>query len=226
MTDLLNILLWLGAGLWVLFLVLWTLNAILVTDLGTLSIAEPRDWPMVSYVVPARNEEAGIGKAVTSFCTQDYPSFEVIVVNDRSTDRTAEILAELQRGFGNLIVVEGVDPPEGWLGKPNALENGRRHGQGEWVLMTDADAVHAPDLLRRAISYGLREEAGMVVVRPRHVTGGVLEAVLMSGVNFFFFAVTPMFLVRYSRSPKFATGSPVCNLMRRDALAACNVPRR
>jgi hypothetical protein len=87
--------------------------------------------------------------------------------------------------------------------------------------MTDADAVHAPDLLRRAVAHGLHEGAGMVVVRPRHVTEGVLEAVLMSGVNFFFFAATPMFLVRYSRSPLFATGSPVFNLLRRDALEKC-----
>lgn len=219
--EILNILFWAGAVIWSVFLILGVINALLVRDLAKVRATEPREWPSVSIVVPARNEESGIRKAVTSFCTQDYPTFEVIVVNDRSTDRTGETLAQLRQEFSNLIVVEGKDPPEGWLGKPNALELARARATGAWVLMTDADAVHAPDLLRRAVAYALSDEAGMLVVRPRHITGGVLEAVLMCGVNFFFFVATPVFLVRHSRSPKFSTGSPVFNLMRRDALEAC-----
>lgn len=221
MTEVLDILLWTGAGVWALFVIMGVLNALLVPDISRLKVAGPGAWPFVSIVVPARNEESGIRKAVTSFCTQDYPAFEVIVVNDRSTDRTGEILSELQGGYSNLVVVEGTDPPPGWLGKPNALEAGRSRARGDWVLMTDADAVHAPGLLRRAVSYAAGERLGMLVVRPRHVTEGVLEAVLMSGVNFFFFVATPAFLVRHSRSPLFATGSPVFNLIRRDALEAC-----
>lgn len=221
MTQVFDILLWAGAIIWIVLLIQGLINAILVRDLAGVGSSEPREWPLVSYLVPARNEEAGIRQAVTSFCTQDYPALEVIVVNDRSTDRTGTILSELQGNFGNLKVVDGVDPPPDWLGKPNALENGLRHAGGEWILMTDADAVHAPDVVRRAVAYGLHDQAGMVVVRPRHVSGGFLEAVLMCGVNFFFFVVTPIFLVRHSRSPLFATGSPVLNLMRRDALRAC-----
>lgn len=219
--EILNILFWAGAVIWSVFLILGVINALLVPNLAKVRATAPREWPSVSIVVPARNEESGIRKAVTSFCTQDYPAFEVIVVDDRSTDRTGEILAQLRQEFSNLIVVEGKDPPDGWLGKPNALELARARATGEWVLMTDADAVHAPDLLRRAVAYALSDKAGMLVVRPRHITGGVLEAVLMCGVNFFFFVATPAFLVRHSRSPKFSTGSPVFNLMRREALEAC-----
>lgn len=221
MVQALNILLWAGAIIWLILLIQGVLNAILVPDLGNARAPEPTRWPLVSYLVPARNEEAGIRRALSSFCKQDYPAFEVVVVNDRSTDRTGPILDELRREFANLTVVDGVDPPTGWLGKPNALQEGLRHARGEWILMTDADAIHAPDSLRRAIAYGVADQAGMVIVRPRHVNGGVMEAILMSGVNFFFFVATPMFLVRYSQSPLFATGSPVFNLIRRDALAAC-----
>lgn len=221
MTELLDILLWVGAIIWIFFLLQGMINAILVRDLARIGAVEPAEWPFVSFVVPARNEELDIRKAVTSFCNQDYPAFEVIVVDDRSTDQTPHILAELQTRFSNLTVVQGDDPPKGWLGKPNALETGRRRAKGDWILMVDADAMHSPDLLRRAMAFGLREDAGMVTVRPRHVTGGVLEAVLMSGVNFFFFVATPMFLAGHSRSALFATGSPVFNLIRRDALKAC-----
>jgi glycosyltransferase involved in cell wall biosynthesis len=216
-----DILLWAGVVIWTGFLVLGLINAVLVRDIARVNAPDPGKWPFVSYVVPARNEEANIANAVTSFCSQDYPSFEVVVVNDRSTDGTGRVLKELQARYSNLVVVEGEDPPSGWLGKPNALEIGRRRAKGDWILMNDADVVHAPDLLRRAVAYSLQEQAGMLVIRPRHVTGGVLEAVLMCGVNFFFFVATPAFLVRYSRSPLFSTGSPVFNLMRRDALEAC-----
>jgi glycosyltransferase involved in cell wall biosynthesis len=216
-----DILLWAGAVIWASFLLVGIINAVLVRDIDRIDVPPPREWPFVSYVVPARNEEANIGKAVRSFCSQDYPRFEVVVINDRSTDGTSKVLKGLQAEFSSLSVAEGRDPPEGWLGKPNALEIGRSRAKGDWILMTDADVVHAPDLLRRAVAYGLREDAGMVVVRPRHVTGGVLEAILMSGVNFFFFVVMPVFLVRYSRNPLLSTGSPVFNLIRRDALESC-----
>jgi glycosyltransferase involved in cell wall biosynthesis len=221
MTQILDILLWAGAVIWALLLLMGTLNALLVPDISRLKAPEPRAWPLVSFLVPARNEESGIRKAVASFCTQDYPAFEVIVVNDRSTDHTGQILTELQTQFPDLTVINGADPPPGWLGKPNALETARSRARGDWILMTDADAVHAPDLLRRAVAYALNEDLGMLVIRPRHVTEGILEAVLMSGVNFFFFVATPVFLVRHSPSPLFATGSPVFNLIRRDALEAC-----
>jgi glycosyltransferase involved in cell wall biosynthesis len=217
----LEILLWAGAIIWAVFLAQGIVNALLVPDISRLEAPKPHEWPLVSFVVPARNEESGIRKSVESFCAQDYPGFEVIVVNDRSTDRTGRILAELRTEHPNLTVIEGTDPPAGWLGKPNALEAGRARAKGDWILMTDADAVHAPDLLRRAVAYALGEDLGMLVVRPRHVTGGILEAVLMSGVNFFFFVATPAFLVRRSRRAVFSTGSPVFNLIRRDALEAC-----
>lgn len=220
MIDICVMLLWIAAAAWGLFLLQAALNAVFVPVLSRVPAPAPARWPRVSYVVPARNEERGIRAAVTSFCTQDYPDLQVVVINDRSTDTTGDILAELQQQFDNLTVVEGVDPPEGWLGKPNALERGRAVADGAWILMADADSLHAPDTLRRAMADVLQHGAGMMVVRPRHVSESFLEAVLMSGVNFFFFIATPAFFVPLTRSSLFAAGSPVFNLMRRDALEA------
>jgi chlorobactene glucosyltransferase len=215
------VLLWIGVVAWMCILAMGSLNAILVPLITTLKVAEPAQWPLVSFVVPARNEEAGICRAVTSFCTQRYPACEVVVVDDGSTDRTGAILSELKRHFSNLTVLTGEEPPKGWLGKPNALQLAFSRARGDWILMTDADAVHAPDLLRRAVAWGISEKAGMVTIRPRHITAGPLEAALMSSVNFFFFVATPIWLVSRTRSCRFATGSPVFNLIRRDALEAC-----
>lgn len=221
MHELLEILLWVGAIIWTILLLQGMINGCLVHDLRNIHAPAPKTWPLVSYIVPARNEEKGIGQAVTSFCQQDYPNLEVIVINDRSTDRTSQILSELQEKFDNLIVVEGTEPPEDWFGKANAMRLGMDHAKGDWILLADGDAVHDPSILRRAICFGLHDEAGMVTLRPRFITGSVLEAAVMSGITYFFFVATPIFLVRYSKSALFATGSGVFNLLRRDTLDAC-----
>jgi len=220
MAAVFEILLWIGAGLWIVFLLQFIINWILVPDIRKVTCAAPAEWPLVSIVVPARNEEREIRKAVTSFCTQDYAALEVIVVDDGSTDATPRILAELQARFGHLTVVKGQDPPEGWLGKPNALEIGRKHAKGEWLLFVDADVVYAPDLLRRVIPYVLRERAGMLFLYPRLTTGEVLEAAAMSTLYLAAFAVCPMFLVSRTKSKLLALGGGVFNLVRRDALEA------
>lgn len=220
MAGWLEILLWIGAGLWGLLLVQGALNGLLIPNVSKGTYPSPPAWPFVSFVVPARNEEWHLREAVTSFCTQDYPDYEVIVVNDRSTDGTGQILTELQADFARLQVLQGTEPPPGWLGKPNALELARAQARGEWILMVDADSRYAPDTLRRGLAFALQHDAAIATLRPRSESGGVLEAVLMSSVNFFFFVLTPLFLVNLTRSKLFATGSPVFNLIRRDAVDA------
>ena len=118
--SMLDVLLWISAGLWTLLLLQMIANWILVPELAKLELRPPAAWPSVSIVVPARDEEQGSREAVSSFCGQDYANLEVIVVDDQSTDRTPQILEELQAQHDNLTVIRGTDPPEGWLGKPNA----------------------------------------------------------------------------------------------------------
>ena len=114
--------------------------------------------PLVSVIVPARNEAANIETCVRSLTASSYPAFEVIVVDDRSEDGTAEIVRSL--GAGNarrLCLVEGAELPQGWLGKPWACRQGAAVAEGGLLLFTDADTRHGPDLLARAVA-GLREE--------------------------------------------------------------------
>src|SRR3984893_17238015 len=106
--------------------------------------------PLLSIVVPARNEERAVEAAVRSLLAQDYPSCEVIVVDDRSTDRTADILRALATD-SRLRVVSGVEPPEGWLGKPHALFQGARAARGELLLFVDADVRYRSDAASRAV---------------------------------------------------------------------------
>src|SRR5262244_296404 len=94
--------------------------------------------PQVSVIVPARNEEASLGACLESLVSQSGVEFEIIVVNDHSTDRTAEIA----RAFARVRVIEAGELPAGWTGKNNAVACGAREARGEWLLFTDADTVH------------------------------------------------------------------------------------
>lgn len=114
--------------------------------------------PMVSIIVPARNEERNIRRCVTSLLEQDYTNYEVIVVDDNSTDATASVLEEIaeQHPHGDrLYVLRLRELPEGWAGKPHALHSGVQEARGKWLLFTDADTWHAPSALRTSINEAL-----------------------------------------------------------------------
>lgn len=116
------------------------------------------DLPFLSIVVPARNEERQIETCVRSLLAQRYPDFEVIVVNDASTDRTGEILERLSREYERLRVVDGEHLPDGWIGKPWALAQGAHRARGRWLLFTDADTEHEPLACASAMRYALARD--------------------------------------------------------------------
>lgn len=132
------------------------------------SVAGARDvaLPFVSIVVPARDEERNIRSCVETLLAQDYPTFEIIVVDDGSTDATPHIADELvARHAGGehpirLLRVETL--PEGWAGKPHALYTGARAARGSWLLFTDADTRHAPAALRTAMRTALADSADLL----------------------------------------------------------------
>ncbi|NCC35330.1 MAG: glycosyltransferase family 2 protein, partial [Chloroflexia bacterium] len=104
----------------------------------------PADAPLVSILIPARNEERAIGRSVAGALAQTYPQFEVIVVDDGSTDGTAARLAELANP--KLRVLSGRPLPVGWVGKCNACQQLGETARGEWLLYLDADTAPAPEL--------------------------------------------------------------------------------
>lgn len=113
------------------------------------------ELPSLSIIVPARNEERQIETCVRSLLAQSYPHYEVIVVDDRSTDATAQILDHLASTDARLTIVRGQPLPEGWIGKPWALTQGVREARGEWLLFTDADTEHTPLGCASAVRYAL-----------------------------------------------------------------------
>jgi len=122
--------------------------------------ATDRAAPLVSVIVPARNEERSIRSCVESIVASDYPDFEVIVADDRSDDATLELARAIPPNHARRVVaVEGGPLPEGWMGKPWACAQGAKVAEGDLLLFTDADTVHAPELLGQAVA-GLVEDDG------------------------------------------------------------------
>src|SRR5215472_4052944 len=133
---------------------------------------QPTVHPRVSIVVPARNEEADIETALRLLLQLDYDNYEVLVVNDRSTDRTGEILEQVSASpaaHGCLKVIHVSDLPAGWMGKVHAMWTAAQQATGEWILFTDADVLFKPDVLRRALAYAESEQADHVVVFPHMI---------------------------------------------------------
>jgi len=154
--------------------------------------ATPTGDPRVSIIVPARNEEEHIRETLVQLLALDYSNYEVIAVNDRSTDRTGQIMDEVAacsadtpvRVSAALILPPGTDTsvrpprlkvihvanlPAGWLGKTHAMWTAGQQASGDWLLFTDADVLFKPDSLRRAVAYAEAEHADHVVLFPRMI---------------------------------------------------------
>ena len=120
--------------------------------LGAVPACHDQPAPLVSIIVPACNEEKTIASALSSLQRQSYPNFEIIVVNDRSTDGTAALLARLQEEAGRPFTVLTISKlPGGWLGKSHALQYGADHATGNFLLFTDADIEMEPTTVSRAV---------------------------------------------------------------------------
>src|SRR5262245_4121277 len=134
-------------------LALLTLSRWLVRHLKHVVIEGIDTWPSVSLIATARNEERHIERAVRSLARLDYPSLQITIINDRSTDRTGEILDRLAAEFPQLNVVHVTELPAGWIGKNHAMQLGADRSSGDWLLFADGDVVYEPTVLKRAIVY-------------------------------------------------------------------------
>jgi len=132
----------------------------------------PATWPSLSIIVPACNEAAEIESALSSLLVQDYPDLEIVVINDRSSDGTGEIIDRLAAGDQRITPVHITSLPAGWLGKVHALHSGVQRARGEWLLFSDADIHFAPNALRHALAYAMHEKADQLALLPRVCTRG------------------------------------------------------
>ncbi|HSZ15998.1 MAG TPA: glycosyltransferase family 2 protein [Terracidiphilus sp.] len=142
---------------------------------------EPAELIELTVIVPARNEEDCLGTCLQSLVAQSEDLFrlgqdwDLVVVDDHSTDRTAEIA----RTFSGVTVLPAGKLEKGWTGKANAIWAAARKARGRWLLFTDADTIHEPGDLRRALHEATRHKAGMLSYSPRQIVSGLWQRVLM-----------------------------------------------
>lgn len=131
--------------------------------------------PRVSIIAPALNEERNLEAAVRSLARQDYPDYEIVLVDDRSTDATPRILARLKREIPNLRVVTVRELPPGWLGKNHANMLGARVATGEILVFTDADVMFEPSTLDRAVAHLERHGIDHLAASPGTTMPGLVN---------------------------------------------------
>ena len=172
--------------------------------------------PKVSVCVPARNEERGIKGCLKSLLNQDYPNFEVIAIDDDSTDQTGIILHALSKEQPNLKVLKGAGLPNGWLGKPFALHQAYKAAQGEFILFTDADPVFKPIALNTAVHVMCERKLDLLTLMPQAEFGSFWEKAVQP-VIFGFIASLTRFRNVNNPDHKSAMGFGAFLMFRRSA---------
>jgi chlorobactene glucosyltransferase len=187
---------------------------------GAAPVPSPAAFPLVSILVPARNEAAHIEACVRSLLAQDYPHCEVLVLDDQSEDATSAILARLAAEDQRLRVLRGGAPLPGWLGKANACRQLAAAAGGAWLLFTDADTRHQPPALRRALALAQARRVGLLSMFPRQITGTWAERLVVPLMHLAVYGLLPLPLMRRLRSPAFAAANGQFMLFTREAYGA------
>jgi glycosyltransferase involved in cell wall biosynthesis len=134
--------------------------------------------PTISAIVPARNEELNVANCVRSLALQPEV-LEILVVNDQSTDRTADIVRELAGEIPNLRLLEASDPPSGWVGKNNAVWLGAQNAKGKWLLFTDADTTLSAGATAKSFQIATENSAALVSFSPEQMLASWYEKALI-----------------------------------------------
>jgi glycosyltransferase involved in cell wall biosynthesis len=150
----------------------------------------PEFWPRLSVVIPACNEAANLESAVATLLQQDYPDLEIILVDDRSTDGTGEIIERLAHADSRIRAVHIETLPPGWLGKVHALHRGVEQASGDWLLFTDADVHFAAGTLRRALALVLHQRVDHLTLIPRTIHKSFWLELAVNTFGLLFFITT------------------------------------
>jgi chlorobactene glucosyltransferase len=183
------------------------------------SLFHPLSNPLISVLIPMRNEAGVIAETVKSLLRQDYPKFEILLLDDQSTDGSAALALSAAQGDPRLRVLTGTPLPVGWLGKAWACHQLTESARGELLLFTDADVRWQPGALSAIVAEAQRTNANLLTVWPQQETVTWGERLVVPLMGFSILAYLPALAVHYIRWPVFAAAIGQCLLFKREAYA-------
>ncbi|MAF86076.1 MAG: hypothetical protein CL875_06365 [Dehalococcoidales bacterium] len=162
----------------------------------------PEPASLVSVLIPARDEEASIATCLESLRKQDYPNFEVLVLDDSSSDDTANIVNRIAAADNRIQLIRGKPLPEGWAGKPFACDQLARMAKGSWLLFVDADTTHTPHMLRSLLALALRLKPSLLSGFPRQLAASLPQKIAIPIFYFIIFSWFPLWWLQRSKKPR------------------------
>ncbi len=162
----------------------------------------PEPAPLISVLIPARDEEVNIEACLESLQRQDYPHFEILVLDDNSSDNTANIVNRVAANDNRTQLIRGEPLPEGWAGKPFACYQLAKKARGSWLLFVDADTIHAPHMLRSVLALALESRPSLLSGFPRQLATSLPQKVAIPVLYFVILSWLPLWWLQRSRDPK------------------------
>jgi chlorobactene glucosyltransferase len=162
----------------------------------------PEPAPLVSVLIPTRDEEANIEACLKSLQNQDYPNFEILVLDDNSMDDTANIVQRIASADERIRLFRSEPLPEGWVGKSFGCYQLARRARGSWLLFVDADTVHAPHMLRSVLALALKLKPAMLSGFPRQLASSWPQKIAIPVLYFVIMSWFPLWWLHRSRKPK------------------------
>ena len=152
--------------------------------------------PLVSVLIPARNEEKNIGNILSDLQQNQYKNLEIIVFNDQSEDKTAEIVREFAKADNRIKLLDSPFLPDGWLGKNHACYSLAKNATGKYFLFLDADVRITGEVIAGAIAFSEKNQLGLISVFPRQIMKSLGEWITIPNMNYILLTLLPLILVR------------------------------
>ncbi len=162
----------------------------------------PEPAPLVSILIPARDETANIAACLESLRKQDYPNFEISVLDDDSSDDTANIVERIASVDNRIQLLRGEPLPKGWAGKPFACHQLAKSARGSWLLFVDADTTHAPHMLRSVLALALQLRPSLLSGFPRQLATSLPQKIAIPVLYFVILSWLPLWWLQRSKKPK------------------------
>ncbi len=162
--------------------------------------------PLISILIPARNEESNINRLLFSLIKQDYKNLEILVLDDNSIDSTAAVVKRMALKDPRIKLIEGARLEEGWLGKSWACHQLASHASGQYFIFTDADTLHFPDSVSKALATMVQNNLDGISAYPKQIMVTFTERMLVSFIGMGLFTMFPLVLIKKTKGKFFSTG--------------------